>query len=286
MTVAAVNFEVGPIHSEGDHLDHLRRALDATDGADLVVFPECVCLELLGAPGFLGVTPREAPARLGAWFVEHSEWFRLEASGRGQDVLFGTQFVPVGTGVQNCAVWATAGGRLIVDIPKVVMTQFELHEWGVEAGRGLRRLPDPRVGVTVCYDSEFPASGRALAEAGVLVQAVPAYTETRRGFQRVRWCALARAVENQVFVVHASLVGGLGREPLPQGYGTSAVIAPSVEPFPEEAVLAETGYGEGVARAELDFDALAKARSSGDVRNWDDRDRGDWTLRDPATFER
>jgi len=137
--------------------------------------------------------------------------------------------------------------------------------------------------VTVCYDCEFPESSRVLAESGMLVQVVPAFTETRHGFGRVRWSCHARAIENQLFVVHASLVGSLGREPVVSAVGSSAVLTPPIEPFPPGAVLAETDFGvEGVALAEIDFATLLKAREGGDVRNWNDRNRGDWTVR-PAT---
>jgi predicted amidohydrolase len=103
------------------------------------------------------------------------------------------------------------------------------------------------------------------------------------GFHRVRESCRARAIENQVFVVHASLVGSLGREPVPSTAGSSAILAPCVEPFPADGVLAETRLNaEEIAVAELDFEALVASRESGDVRNWHDRSRGDWTPHDPS----
>jgi predicted amidohydrolase len=64
-------------------------------------------------------------------------------------------------------------------------------------------------------------------------------------------------VENQVFVLHASLVGDIGREPVPESYGSSAIIAPSMAPFPMEAILAETPLNEDALVVEnLDIDAL------------------------------
>ena len=56
-------------------------------------------------------------------------------------------------------------------------------------------------------------------------------------------------------------------------------MAPSVEPFPEQAVLAETPWNEeGAAIADLDFDELLCAREAGDVRNWHDRLKSSWPL--------
>jgi predicted amidohydrolase len=183
----------------------------------------------------------------------------------------------------NTAIVLNPDGSVTTDVPKVVLTQYETNEWRLIPGQGLRSLPDERVGVTVCYDSEFPESGRSLAESGVCVQCVPAFTETEHGFHRVRASCRARAVENQIFVVHASLFGSLGREPVPNAVGSAAVMAPCSSPFPSNGVLAETPVNaEGVAYAELDFDALALARTAGDVRNWEDRSKGDWSVSGPT----
>jgi predicted amidohydrolase len=284
LRAAAVSWRIRDVQGVDGLFAHAEELLAVCEGCDLVVFPECVSLELLTA--WPDLTPDRAPGVLADAIAGEIGRFGDIAKRRGVRWVAGTHFFASGEAVQNRAVYAGPDGLVVTDVPKVVMTQFEALEWGLAAGSGLRALPDHRIGVTVCYDCEFPASGRALAESGVLVQCVPAYTETRRGFQRVRWCCQARAVENQIFVLHSSLVGSLGREPVPNAVGTSAVLAPSVEPFPESAVLAETTWNEeGAAIAELDFDALAQARASNDVRNWADRDAGDWTVRPAATCE-
>ena len=281
MRVAAVSWRIREVTGVAGFFAHAEELLAACEGCELVVLPECVSLELLTA--WPDLPPAEAPRILAEAMASEVGRFGEIARRRGVAWVAGTHFFSTPDGIQNRAVYAGQDGQVVTDIPKVVMTQFEAHDWGIVAGGGLRILPDPRIGVTVCYDCEFPASGRALAESGVLVQCVPAFTETRRGFQRVRWSCQARAIENQLFVLHASLVGSLGREPVPNAVGSSAVLAPSVEPFPESAVLAETDWNEeGAAIATLDFEALAGARNSNDVRNWADRDAGDWTL-SPAT---
>jgi predicted amidohydrolase len=79
-------------------------------------------------------------------------------------------------------------------------------------------------------------------------------------------------VELQVFVLHATLLGTLGREPVVSSHGTAAVISPCLADFPPNGVLSETGQDEeGLAMAELDFDLLRASRGKGDVRNWEDR---------------
>ncbi len=111
------------------------------------------------------------------------------------------------------------------------------------------------------------------------IQCVPAYTETKHGFHRVRWCCHARTVENQIFVAHSSLVGDLGREPVLKTFGSSAVLCPPLHQFPESGVLAETEMNEeGIAITDLDLDLLEEARATGDVRNWHDRHSSSWEL--------
>jgi predicted amidohydrolase len=168
-------------------------------------------------------------------------------------------------------------GKRAVRQQKVKLTRYEREMWKLAQGNGLDIADELPMGVTICYDCEFPESGRILAERGVLLQCVPAFTETMHGFHRVRHSCHARAIENQNFVVHSSLVGSLGREPAPAAMGSSAIIAPSIEPFPADGILAETQMNEeGIAIAVLDFNQLARSRESGDVRNWQERDARPW----------
>lgn len=238
--------------------------------ADLVVLPELFSLELLG---ILGYEEHEVPAVLAPFWDPIVQATTEAAREARSTVVSGSHFRATADGIFNVCPIVHPDGRVVLQ-PKINLTTYEREVWRIRGGAGLARLPDSRLGVTVCYDAEFPEAGRTLAEDGVLVQAVPAFTETTMGFQRVRWSCLARAVENQVFVLHASLRGAHGREPLLSTVGTSAIIAPSVAPFPESAILAK-GDGE-FARATLDFDALEEARQRGDVRNWQDRRGGDW----------
>jgi predicted amidohydrolase len=164
-----------------------------------------------------------------------------------------------------------------VTTAKHVLTEWEKAIGLTPSNDGLTCLKSPPLGVTICLDAEFPASGRALAEAGMLFQCVPAWTETMHGFHRVRTACRARAVENQVCIIHSSLVGQVGNE---KCVGSSAIIVPPHEPFPEDPILAETPMNEeGIAFAEVDPEDLLRCREMGEVRNWRDRDAGDWTVR-------
>jgi len=245
--------------------------------AELIVLPEYTVLELLG------IEPTLAQHRVPDYLVQYAEalenWLLRIAASSGITIVGGSHFRRRESGrIGNACAVASPDGRLAVTW-KNKLTVFERQIWGLEAGDCLKRLQDFRLGALVGYDAEFPEAARNLAEEGAEALIVPAFTETRYGFQRVRWCCHARAVENQVFVIHASLVGSLDREPVPAAFGTSAILTPCFDPFPERAILAETECNEeGVASADLDFAVLATCRENGPVRNWHDRYPNHWTV--------
>lgn len=270
MTIAAINWEIRPITSLEEFLGHLRNLLQFAK-ADLIVLPELPVLELLSLHP--GVNEIDVPDVLEFYAEPYESAIQAFATENNCTVVGGSHIR------KRRNVCLIAEPERSWFQPKNVLTQWESQEWNLGTSTGLRLSSSGQIGVTVCYDCEFPESGRVLAEAGVLIQCIPAYTETRHGFQRVRWCAQARAIENQIITVHASLVGSLGAEPVKSTYGSSAILAPSIAPFPESAILAETELNkEGIALAEVDLETLINARNEGDVRNWNDRRASDWKL--------
>ena len=275
--VAAVNFRLRNIRGDAQYFGHLHDLISEAhdEGADTVVLPELHVLELLSLHPDLSET--KAPKFLAQYADSLEEWLQRISDNSGMTIIGGSHFRESATGIRNvCAICQPGVARRISE--KNNLTRYEAEVWGLERGEKLA-LTENSVGVTVCYDSEFPDSGRLLAESGALIQAIPAWTETQRGFQRVRWSALARAVENQIFVIHASLVGGFDREPVPFSFGSSAIIAPSSEPFPPDAILRESALNEeAVILADLNFEALEHARTASEVANWEDRGRAVWKL--------
>ncbi len=265
------------IGHEREFFDHLAGLVDeaATQRVEFLVLPEFIDLEMLSFRADL--QGRDQADWLAGFHDElRSEAMRL-ADSHQMTIVAGSGFARQGENLVNRSFVAAPGGRSSHQ-DKMVMTQFEIDDWGVSVGESLQSMPDPRIGVSVCYDCEFPSGVRAQAERGVLALAVPAYTETLHGFHRVRRCSEARAIENQIYVLHASLSGSLGREPLMNAVGSAAVLAPCIAPFPADGILAETPHDqESIAAAELDFDVLLKSRTEGDVRNWADRNAGNWT---------
>lgn len=157
---------------------------------------------------------------------------------------------------------------------KLVMTRFEAEQWGVSAGEGLRLFDTSlgRIGVAICYDSEFPLIARALCEAGAELLLVPSCTDSMQGYWRVRHGAQARAVEGQFLTVQAPTVGFAPWSPaVDENHGAAGFFAPPDGAFPDDGVLA---LGEidrpGWVIATVDLETAHRLRRQGAVLNFRD----------------
>ena len=107
-----------------------------------------------------------------------------------------------------------------------------------------------RVAPAICYDLRFPELFRLAALAGAEVFTVGACWPAPRAAHR-RALAIARAIENQAYVVACNRIG---RDPNADHAGDSFVVAPSGE------VIAEGGDAENVLVASLDRGELLRWR--------------------------
>lgn len=152
---------------------------------------------------------------------------------------------------------------------KLHMTRFEKEEWFVSARDSLKVFDTDfgKVGINICYDVEFPELTRALALQGVNVLIVPSCTDDRQGFLRVRYCAQARAIENQLYVVHSGTVGSLPMVPaISLNYGQAAILTPSDFQFSRDGILAEgIPNQETMVIGELNLQTIEEARTHGTV---------------------
>lgn len=276
MRAGAAVWRVREITRETEFFLHLEEIVthSAEMGVEALVLPEFIDLELLATrPELQG---RGQAEWLAGFHGDLKKEVHRLATTHTVTIVAGSGFAFHGLDLVNRSITCSAYGGLSHQ-DKMVMTQFEIEDWGVAAGDSLHPSPDPRIGVSICYDCEFPSGVKLQAERGVMLLAVPAYTETLHGFHRVRRSCEARAIENQIFVLHASLSGSLGREPLVNATGCAAIIAPCIQPFPPNGILSETPFDrEEIAVADLDFNILLASREQGDVRNWADRDKGNW----------
>ena len=160
------------------------------------------------------------------------------------------------------------------------MTRFENEQWLIEGGNDVRVFDSElgRIGIAICYDSEFPLIARRMVELGANVILVPSCTDTLAGYWRVRIGCQARALENQCYVVHSSTVGEAAWSPaVDMNMGAAAIYTPVDRGFPDNGVL-ETGT-LNIAQwvyADVNPEAIARVRRDGQVfnyRDWDGQQR-------------
>lgn len=241
---------------------------DAGD-CDLLVFPEYGAMELASLGGAAVAGDLEASLHEVARHEPARDALHGELAARhGVHILAASGPHFAGPRPVNRAVLYGPQGR-IGHQDKQVMTRFEREEWTVVGAPGLRVFDTAvgRLGVLICYDSEFPLLGRALAEAGVEVMLVPSCTDTVAGYNRVRIGAMARALESQCVVVQAPTVGDVDWSPaVDENRGAAAIYAPADGLWPESGVVAEGAMdAPGWVKASVDLDRVAESRRNGRV---------------------
>ena len=243
----------------------------AAGDCDLLVFPEYGAMELasLGGPEIAADLERSLHEVARHESARDDIHARLAAQ-HGCHILAasGPAFPRAGERPVNRAVLFGPEGR-IGHQDKQIMTRFERDEWNVTGAPGLTLFDTPvgRLGIVICYDSEFPLLSRQLAEAGAEILLAPSCTDTVAGFNRVRIGSMARALENQCVVVHAPTVGTCEWNPaIDENRGRAAVYAPPDGLWPETGILAEGEMdAPGWVKATVDLDRIAESRRDGRV---------------------
>lgn len=211
------------------------------EGAQLLVFPEYAAMELAGcvpeAAGDLQAS-LELVMSLGGRI---DEAHRQLAVHHGVTILAGSRPCRDGRGliVNRARLFCPDGRSAHQD--KIVMTRFERETWGISGGESIAVADTPfgRVGISICYDAEFPLIARAQTEAGAKIILVPSATDNMQGYWRVRLGAQARALENQCYVVQAPTVGMAPWLPsLDENYGAAAIYGPPDGITPDNGVFA------------------------------------------------
>jgi predicted amidohydrolase len=158
---------------------------------------------------------------------------------------------------------------------KIHVTPDEAKVWGMQGGRELKVFDTDcgKIGILICYDSEFPELSRLLADEGMDILFVPFLTDTQNGYSRVRHCAQARAIENECYVAIAGSVGNLPNvHNMDIQFAQSMVFTPCDFSFPTNGIKAEaTPNTEMILIADVDLSLLRELHQFGSVKNLKDR---------------
>jgi len=240
--------------------------------SDFVLLPELCTTQLLSLID--EKRPGLAARRLAEYTPQYLELFSDLALKYNVNVIGGSQFVEEDDALYNVSFLFRRDGSIDKQY-KLHVTPNETHWWGVQGGSQLNVMETDRgrIAILICYDVEFPELARIATAKGANILFVPFNTNDRLGYLRVRSCAAARAIENQVYVAAAGCAGNLPSvENADIHYSQCAIFTPSDVGFARDAIAAEsTPNIETVLTHDVDVELLHRNRNNGTVRPWTDR---------------
>jgi predicted amidohydrolase/GNAT superfamily N-acetyltransferase len=284
--LATVQLQARAVKDFGEFVQNVEYFVDvaADYRADFVVFPELFTMSLLSFE-IETLSPIAAIDRM----TEHRAPIVAELSRMALryniNIVGGSHPTRTADGsVQNVAYVCLRDGSVHAQ-EKIHPTPNEAYWWKIKGGNSVDVIQTDvgPIGVLICYDSEFPELARRLVDQGARIIFVPFCTDNRQGYMRVRYCAQARAIENQCFVVLSGNVGNLpGVDNMDVQYAQSCILTPCDFPFARDGIAAEASENiETLTIADVNLADLTWARAEGTVRNLADRRfdlyRVDWS---------
>ncbi|MGQ1946758.1 GNAT family N-acetyltransferase [Geofilum sp. OHC36d9] len=251
--------------------------VDAVSGykSDFILFPEFFNAPLMAKYNHL--SEPEAIRKLAEYTEEIRERFIQLAISYNINIITGSMPLMKGEKLYNVGYLCRRNGTWD-SYEKIHVTPDEVKFWGLAGSDQVKIMETDcgKIGVLICYDVEFPELPRLLADQGMNILFVPFLTDTQNGYSRVRYCARARAIENECYVAIAGSVGNLPKvHNMDIQYAQSAVFTPCDFAFPTNGIKSEaTPNTEMILVSDVDLDLLSELHTYGSVRNLKDR-RGD-----------
>lgn len=242
--------------------------------SDFIVFPELFTLMLLSAED-KELSPLESIECLSKYTPRIRKRLSEMALSYNINIIGGSHPTRMEDGdIHNIAYVCLRDGSIHAQ-EKIHPTPNEAYWWNIKGGDSIDAIPTDcgPIGVLICYDSEFPELARRLVDEGARIIFVPFCTDSRQGYMRVRYCAQARAIENQCYVVLSGNVGNLPNVAnMDIQYAQSCILTPCDFPFARDGIAAEaTENVETLTISDVNLADLSWARAEGTVQNLHDR---------------
>lgn len=251
----------------------VKALLKKTGSSEFVVFPELFTLQCMTAiPGFETMTVKDF-TKASQFTEQYIGLFSELAEKRNQNLIAGSHLTYQDGKYYNICYIFTPEGK-IHEHKKTHIFPAE-RDWFTEEGNELEPFSfgEVKVGVNICYEAEIPECSRIMALKGADIIFCPSCTFTEHGFWRVRNCAQARAIENQVYFVHGCGTGDpMG--PIPTVWGRSSILSPCDKPWQPNGIVAEAETNqEMVVNGSVDINELYVNREKGAATTYYDRNR-------------
>ncbi|WP_102347539.1 bifunctional GNAT family N-acetyltransferase/carbon-nitrogen hydrolase family protein [Bacillus sp. Marseille-P3661] len=272
--ICAIQYMMKKIHSFDEFAQQVEYYTDvaADFGSDFAVFPEIFTTQLMS---FLDEkTPSKAIRKLTEFTEEYIKLFTNLAVKYNVNIIGGSHFVEEEGQIYNIAYLFRRDGTIEKQY-KIHATPNERKWWGISAGDEIKVFDTDcgKIAIQICYDIEFPELARIATDKGAMIIFTPFCTDDRQGYLRVRYCAQARAIENQVYTVIAGTVGNLSEvENMDIQYAQSGIFTPSDFEFARDGIVGECNANiETVVVGDVDLEILRRQRKNGTVRQLKDR---------------
>ena len=240
--------------------------------SDFILFPELFTSPLMGK--FNHLDNRTAIKELAQFTGPIIKAMAKMAISYNVNIIAGSMPEVIDNKVYNVSYVLQRNGK-IDRVAKIHITPSEEDDWNIQGGNVIKVIDTDagRIGVQICYDVEFPEMTRKLAEEGMQILFVPFLTDTQNAYNRVRFCAQARAIENECFVAIAGNVGNLPKVTnMDLQFAQSAVLTPSDFSFPVTGIKAEaTANTEMIVVSDVDLSLLTELHNYGSVQTLKDR---------------
>lgn len=272
--IGLVQWQMRNVNSVESMFEYAEFFVDAISSykADFILFPELFMVPLMAEFNELGTS--QAIRKLSQYSEDIQNKFVEFALSYNVNIIAGSMPVYEDDKLYNVACLCRRDGTVEYQY-KIHVTPSEYSDWGISGGDKIQVFDTDagKVGILICYDVEFPELPRLMAKEGVQILFVPFATDTQNGYQRVRLCSQARAIENECYVAIAGSVGNLPRvRNMDIQYAQSSVFSPCDFAFPNMGIVAEaTPNTEMTLIADVDLDLLKELHVNGSVRNLKDR---------------
>ena len=277
-----VQWQMRPYKGLEELFEQIEYFIDAVSGykSDFALFPEFFNAPLMAQYNHL--SEPEAIRELAKYTDEIREKFVSLAISYNVNIITGSLPYMRENKLYNVGYLCRRNGS-VEEFEKLHVTPDEEKFWGMVGGEKIQVFETDcgPIGVLICYDVEFPELPRLLAEEGMKILFVPFLTDTQNGYSRVRYCARARAIENECYVAIAGSVGNLPKvHNMDIQFAQSVVFTPCDFAFPTNGIKAEaTPNTEMILVADVDIELLRELHNYGAVRNLKDRRTDIYDLR-------
>ena len=272
--IGLVQWQMRRYNTIEDFLKQVEYFVDAVSDyqSDFILFPELFNAPLMER--FNHLSSRQAIKELAAFTPAIVDAMSKMALSYNVNIIAGSMPEVREGNVYNVSYVLQRNGKKD-SVSKIHITRSEEDDWQIKGGDEIKVIETDvaRIGIQICYDAEFPEMSRILADQGMELLFVPFLTDTQNAYNRVRFCAQARAIENECYVAIAGNVGNLPSVTnMDLQFAQSAVLTPSDFAFPVNGVKAEaTPNTEMIVVSYVDLSYLKELHHYGSVQTLKDR---------------